>query len=154
VILVDTLEDVSGPPISPFLNRYLLRTVHTDVVASKPMCITYTKLCRIIVVGIIRVHPSEHWRATRLHLRSGRIGGSCKLPGFFLKYWNDNADQAAAAMSSMSPRQVKKIDEAFASADPDRLANSETFRAMVADVDLSGAQAFRATGPGSKNGPG
>jgi hypothetical protein len=154
VILVDTLEDVSGPPISPFLNRYFLRAVHTDVVTSKPLCITYTKLCRVIVVGIIRVHPSERWRWTRLHLCSGRIGGSGRLPGLFPRYWNDKANQVAAAMSSLSPRQLEKIDEVFANCDPDLLAQSETFRAMVADVDFSGENAFRATGPGSKDGAG
>jgi len=38
----------------------------------------------------------------------------------------------------------------FANFDPDELANSETFRAMVADVDFSGEEAFRATSGGSK----
>jgi hypothetical protein len=57
-------------------------------------------------------------------------------------------------MSSLSPRQLEKIDEVFANCDPDLLAQSETFRAMVADVDFSGENAFRATGPGSKDGAG
>ena len=68
-----------------------------------------------------------------------------------MHYWNDKANQVAASLASMSTRQVDKIDEVFASTDPDQLANSETFRAMNADVQFSGDQAFRVTGRGPKD---
>ena len=86
-----------------------------------------------------------------MHLRSGRIGGSCRIPELLMHYWNDKANQVAASLASMSTRQVDRIDEVFASTDPDQLANSETFRAMNADVQFSGDQAFRVTGRGPKD---
>jgi hypothetical protein len=47
---------------------------------------------------------------------------------------------------SLSTRQREKVDDVFRSAAPDALVASEAFRAMRADVALSGRQAFAATG--------
>ena len=151
VLLVDTVEESSGPPISPFLNRYFLRTIQTDLVTSKSMCFTYAKLCRVVIIGFVRMKAPQYWKGTKLHLRTGKIGGDCRIPELLMHYWNDKANQVAAAMASMSPRQVDKIDLVFANTDPDRMAESETFRAMSADVRFSGDEAFRATGRGPKD---
>jgi hypothetical protein len=58
---------------------------------------------------------------------------------------HEKADQVAAAMMSLSPRQLEKIDEVIANSDPDLFAQSETFRAMAADANFSGERAFRPT---------
>lgn len=146
VILVDTLANSSTAPVSPFLNRYFLRTMQLDIVASKSMCFTYAKLCRVIIIGFIRVEAPRRWKGTKLHVRSGFIGGDCEVPQLLFTYWNDKANQTAAALASLSEKQQKKLDEMFANADLDALAESEVLRAMHADVQFSGDLAFSSTG--------
>ncbi len=146
VLLVDALSDASDTPVSPFLNRYLLRTVAFDLVCSRRLCFTYAKLCRILVIGIIRMDSREFGRTTRVSVRSGQFGGDFEIPEGLLHYWNTKADQAASALASLSEKQVNQIDYLFANTDPDLLANSEVFRAMSADVWFSGDAAFRSTG--------
>jgi hypothetical protein len=51
---LDVIEDHSADHVSPFLNRYLLRAMHTDVITSKARTVVYVKLCRILIFGFVR----------------------------------------------------------------------------------------------------
>ena len=53
----------------------------------------------------------------------------------------DRATNMQALQDSLSDKQKSKIGEAIAT-DPDRVANSESFRAMECDVRLFGRSAF------------
>lgn len=149
VLVVDALAK-SSAPVSPFLNRYLLRTIQSDLITSKSLCITYTKLCKVIIIGFIRVSSPQKWKGTKLHVNHGVIGGDCEISDTLLSYWNDKADQAAAALAAMSESQKSKVDQVFTNNTPNELAESEVFRAMCADVDFSGDRAFAVTGRSRK----
>jgi hypothetical protein len=147
VIHVDAAMCVSGDPVSPFLNRYFLRVVQTDVLASSTMCFTYSKLARLLIIGFLRVSDAPRWRQTKLHPRAGLLGAQdCEIPEPLFRYWNEKADQVARKFATMSPRQVQRLDQMFAATGKDKLASSEVFRAMRADVTLAGRDAFRVTG--------
>src|SRR5690606_23829247 len=135
-----------GPRVSPFLSRYLMRAAHGDIITSESDCFVYTKLCRIVIIGLVRSERRSDWHRSKLHLKSGHIGGSVDVPGGLFEYWNEKADQSGKAMASLSPQQKKKIAEALAGADPDWLRESEVFRAMRNDVLLSGRDAFKISG--------
>jgi hypothetical protein len=149
---LDAATDVGGRVVSPFLNRYLLRTWDLDVVTSAEGCFTYAKLGRVVVFGFIRVLRPRRWKGTNLHVREGVLWGvDCSLPGFLPHYWNDRADLLGRTLNGLSRRQQSKVDQVFRSTTIDDLAGSDAFRAMSSDVFLSGAAAFR-TMPGDAEG--
>jgi len=66
------------------------------------------------------------------------------LPKYIAKYFNEQANKAAEALASVSPRQSQIIHQAMLE-NADELANSELFRAMQYDVLYSGENAFKVT---------
>lgn len=145
VLFLDAPAKVTGPA-SPFLSRYLTRAVALDLLTSKSTCLTYAKLCRVVVFGFVREPLAKKWRGTKLHVRKGLMGGTAHVPAGILHYFNAKADDAGASAAKMSPRQKAKVDEVFRKTPLDRLAASEAFRAVRADVALSGREAFASTG--------
>ncbi|WP_437720967.1 hypothetical protein [Sorangium sp. So ce861] len=154
IIVVDAPTSVSSDEVSPFISRYMARTVHSDIVRSTSACFTYTKLCRLVVIGFLRVDHAREWDGTRITSR-GKIGGAVRyrVPEILFGYWNDKANQAAQALSSMSPKQRDKINELIQNADPGLLTETDLFRAIQADVELSGGRAFEVTAPSGITAP-
>jgi hypothetical protein len=144
---LDAIVDYSGPTISPFFNRYLLRSVHMDVLASETSAIVYSKLCRLIVFGFIREDNPEYWRGMKLHCEGGTIEPrDYLLPKQIADYMDQKANQTARIFSSLSPRQKRKTRKLI-NEHLDEIAGSETFRAMYYDVAHSGRTAFEVTEP-------
>jgi len=147
---LDGIADYSGPPISPFFNRYLLRSVHMDVLASETSAIVYSKLCRLIVFGFIKEDNPEYWGGMKLQSERGTIESrDYLLPKQIADYMNQKANQTAGIFSSLSPRQILKTRKLI-SEHLDETADSETFRAMYYDVAHSGRKAFEVTDPANK----
>ena len=141
IVVVDAPDKVSGK-VSPYLSRYLVRGIASDIVTSKGSCFTYTKLCRVIVLGFIRGASRKDWNDTKVHVKRGTLGGSCAVPRGFVEYLNEKADEIGHALGSVSPRQQNKINQLFKGSTREQLASSEVLRALSADVRLSGRKAF------------
>ena len=140
---LDVIEEHTAGHVSPFLNRYLLRTVHTDVIASKSWTVVYTKLCRILIFGFISVDDPSGWKGMKLHVRSGVIEPTdYMIPAGIMKYINDKADEVKNALNSLSPKQDQIVSKSIQE-NLDRIANSESFRAMSYDIAHSGKAAFK-----------
>jgi len=135
-------EHQGGGAISPFLNRYMLRNVHIDVLASKSSIYVYSKLCRVILFGRIYEKHTDAWKGMQLKSSRGDIRPrNYYIPGEIAEYMNHKADEAMKALDSLSPRQQRIVDESFKK-NVDVIANSEVFRAMQYDVLHSGKNAF------------
>jgi hypothetical protein len=145
-IALDCVGRTTMPGLSPFANRYLLRAVGLDVVRGGSDVFVYAKLCRILLIGFVSVDRTADWEGGKLSPRSGTIGGSMDyvLPHSLFTYINNQADNAARALSKLSPPQRTLADAAIA-ANAGKLPNSDLLRAIEADVKLSGRAAFRVT---------
>lgn len=146
-IPLDIVSGNVGSDVSPFLNRYLLRSADAEVIAGAKNVLVYSKLCRILLVGHVVVENQRHWRASRLSVVQGTFG---RDPGHYLpyglqQYMNQRAMRCAEALASQSANQKAKL-RARLEADLSRFAGSEVFRAMRADVARSGSDAFAVTG--------
>jgi hypothetical protein len=142
---VDVIESHTARNVSPFLNRYMLRNVHMDVICSKSSAIVYTKLCRLILFGFIQEENRRYWKGTKLHVKTGVIKPrEYSLPGSIVEYMNDKANQSAKVLASLSPKQKGNIRKIFRE-QADEIASSEVFRAMRYDVVQSGKAAFKIT---------
>ena len=142
LIPVDVIEDVQGLEISPFLNRYFLRSVHFDVIATKQSAYIYSKMCRVIIFGRIQEKRRKEWKGSQIKLRKGSIEPrDYHVPPGIFEYWNLKADEAKKALDSMSSRQQEKLSR-YVEANIDRFSDSEVRRAIEYDIYHSGRKAF------------
>ena len=140
---LDVIEQHSSGNVSPFLNRYLLRAIHTDVLATQTSALVYTKLCRVLIVGFIHEDNPFGWKGTKMHVNRGVISPRDYLvPAALFDYINDKASQAKKALDSLSPNQDQKVAK-FIRENLDSIGDSEIFRAMSYDVHHSGKAAFK-----------
>ncbi len=140
---VDVIQSYSGSAISPFLNRYLLRSIHMSVICSNTSAIVYTKMGHLILFGFIQEDTSKRWKGTKLHVNKGLVmRGDYRLPQNIADYWNEQANEGAKALASISPRQKQIVQESIQE-NADELANSELFRAIKYDYYHSGKNAFK-----------
>jgi hypothetical protein len=140
---VDVIENATVSELSPYINRYLLRSVHMDVIASQRDAFVYTKLGRIILFGFIHESHRHDWRGTELHVGHDKIKPrDYYIPGWVSNYINNKASHVMEVMRNISPRQRESIEEMI-DEHIDEIAASEGFRAMEYDVMLSGNKAFR-----------
>ncbi len=145
LIIVDAIKSYTGPKISPFLNRYLLRSIHMDVIRSQKTALTYTKMGHFILLGFIQMNHANRWKGTKLHVNNGTLSpGHFSIPENIMEYINYKANESAKALATISPKQNELIQKAVVS-DPDRTAKSEIFKAMQCDVFHSGKEAFIVT---------
>lgn len=139
---VDVLESYSGPKISPFLNRYMIRDIHLDLIFTRDSIYIYTKMCRLTLFGRIQEEHPEEWQGMQLGLRGDIRPRTYRIPAGIAAYWNRKADEVKKALESMSPRQ-QAIAKASFYKNVDKIANSEIFRAMQHDFFHSGIEAFK-----------
>ncbi|MBI5020364.1 MAG: hypothetical protein HZB59_02915 [Ignavibacteriales bacterium] len=144
LLLLDTVENHTASDTSPFLNRYFLRTIHMDLLTTDTSIMIYTKMCRIIIFGFIRQNNSNRWKGTKLHINHGTIVPRTRyiIPAGLAAYFNEKADEAKAALNSLSPNQERKVENAIKQ-NLDGIANSEIFRAIASDFAQSGTKAFK-----------
>jgi len=142
---LDVIEEHSADHVSPFLNRYLLRAIHTDVITSESRTLVYVKLCRILIFGFVREDDPAQWKGTKLHVRKGIVEPTdYRIPAELMRYMNDKADAVKHALNSLSPKQDEIVSKSIKE-NLDKIANSETFRAMSYDLKHSGKAAFKPT---------
>lgn len=139
MILVDEIARHTGGDLPPTINRYLLRTVDIDVAGSTKESLVYVKLPHVIVLGIIRVPKIDQWVGTKIHVKKGFVGPARTVVSATLfNFIVDRANGAAATMKNgISEIQRKKIDASFAAKEAE-FPDTGTFKAMAADIRLSG----------------
>jgi hypothetical protein len=127
---------------APNMNRYYLRSVEVDVACNVNSAFVYAKLCRLLLVGFIQMPNASKWEGTKIGYSSGTIRPRhYKVPAEFGKFLIERAKNMANVHARMSLRQKAKLHEAMYS-NADTIAQSESFRAMMYDVDLFGSSAF------------
>jgi hypothetical protein len=141
---VNVIKNSSSSRISPFINRYLQRSIAFDVIRAGGSIVVFTKMGHLMLFGCVQ-HAHHHiWKGTKMHLNKGKIfpAGDFVVPGFLLTYFNNKADENAKLMDSVSPKQQEVIRKAFMD-NIEGMADSDVFKALEYDVNLSGEEAFK-----------
>lgn len=141
---LDVIEKHTLPDISPFINRYLLRSAHADVIGYGKSLLVFTKMFRIVIFGFIDVKKPRHWKKTRLREKGGTLGGPgvhYSLSQPIIQFMNNKAQEAMNSQSQLSRKQREKINELFAKAG-NAIRDSEVGRAMSYDIAHFGSEAF------------
>jgi len=143
------LVESTGRALSPYFNRYTLRSIDMDVVADElgTQAHVYSKMCRFLLIGFIHEPRPTRWRGTMIHVRRGLMGGRrYMVPDWLPDHMSTRATMSARALSTLSPKQTAKIKEVFRTR-PEEIARSEVAKAMEHDIRLSGRKAFTITRP-------
>lgn len=140
---LDAIESFNHSDMPPNINRYILRTVDIDAVWGGENAFIYSKLGRFVIVGFVNMQRPLQWQGTKIHVRHGVLmPQTYRLPVQFGEYLMGQARKAAEVQSRISDRQNKRIEESLWK-NIDKVANSESFRAMEHDVRLFGKDAFK-----------
>jgi hypothetical protein len=141
VLPVDIVDNVDSS-LSPNFNRYLARGIDLDLVRSKSTNFTYTKIGRFIIVGFIRGRNPQKWKGTLVDATQGVIKPrSFGVPRELLDYVDGKARLMHSSLAQLSPKQQQKVNENFKN-NVSEFVKSDAFRAMNADVEMFGSEAF------------
>lgn len=135
--------DKTNANFPPNLNRYLLRSMHMDVLDDGGQLLVFTKFPRFIILCLAGHSQAKQMRASRVAINGGRIQPrSYYWPPGFAEYLCGQAEKISKMYSDISPSQRAMIDKALAD-DPERVASSDTIAALRYDIDMFGDKAFR-----------
>jgi hypothetical protein len=141
VLPMDIVAETNGR-LPPNFNRYIARSIDSDLCESPSFSFVYSKLGRFIILGFITEPTTKHWVGGKVHATEGAIEPRRYiLPSSFGDYLMTRARVADDALSSVTDRQYQKIQDSLL-ANADRFARSDSFSAMEADIRLFGDAAF------------
>lgn len=150
IIPLDAIESYTGGEMPANINRYILRTVDIDTVWGGNSAFVYSKLERFVILGFIEMPKPRQWEGSKVHVKHGVVGPkNYTIPAQFGEYFMGKAKRMSEVQAKISDKQNEKITDTFKK-NIDKLANSESFRAMENDVRLFGDKAFRKDSEDSK----
>jgi hypothetical protein len=137
--LIDKHND---PKMPSNFNRYISRSVDIDVACSKTTAFVYAKMCRILLIGFIEMDHRERWRHTMVHVNHGILEKRhYKVPMIVSDFMYYKARRLQEVQKKISGRQWKQIGQDYEKK-PDKIKNSEMFKAITQDFILFGEEAF------------
>lgn len=121
--------------------RYLMRAVEIERLWGNDSAFTFAKLGRVILIGFIYEPQVSLWKGTKVNTEKGIIA-PCRLelPDWLLKDLTGRANRLAQLQTQISPKQHAIIDCTL-KANPQKVMQSETLRALMADYRLRGNSA-------------
>jgi hypothetical protein len=137
-LILGPLKSTTAPNMPANMNRYLCRSVEVAFGYSDRLFFTFAKLCQIVLLGFVEMDYPHRWKGTRIRVRKGCFGSRfVSVPGSIMGFLYKRAENMRRLDQSISPRQLGRIDEAYAE-DPQRVDASETVRAAIRDAEMFG----------------
>jgi hypothetical protein len=141
MLIFDIAEESTVPDLPVNFNRYMTGAITFDIVGSERSMMTFAKLGRFVIFGMVQKGPGT-WEGTKVHVKNGVLKpAKLVVPAGIADLLREKASYAISAMSSISPTQKAKIDANFR-LNVDAYLESDHFRAMQADYDMFGGDAF------------
>jgi hypothetical protein len=114
--------------------------VTLDIVGSERSLMTFAKLGRFMIFGLIQKGPNE-WVGTKVHVKHGLLKpDKFIIPAGLLDLFRERAKNVDAKMSNISPVQRAKIDKHIID-NLDAFAKSDQFASIKADALMFGEHA-------------
>lgn len=141
ILVCDAIGSMKDQEFPPNLNRFIQRSFAFDAVRSSDTCFILTKMGKFINLGFIKLNPNE-WEGTRILANGGTIGSQdYTVPAPLGTYLAEKARRVSALNQSVPAPQRQKLNE-FVARNPERVANSGTFKAMLWDLRRFGRAAL------------
>ncbi len=140
LLIFDFVEKTSFDDLPNNFNRFMTGAVTLDIVGSDESLMTFAKMGRFMIFGIIQKGPNR-WQGTKLRVRNGLLKpGKVVLPAGLIDLFRQKANFVSAAMAEMSDTQRAKIEKGVQE-NLDEFAASDQFAAIMADADMFGVGA-------------
>jgi hypothetical protein len=144
ILPLEGIESHNHPSMPTGINRYLMRTIDTDMAHGRRTAFVYSKLGRFIILGFLCMDDPKQWKGTKVHVNNGLLyPRSYTLPASFMNFVFSKARKLAQFRSTISTRQKEKIQETFQKRMPE-LEQTDDLVAMSHDIRLFGEDAFEA----------
>lgn len=141
LLVFDRIESTTVPDLPPNMNRFMTGAVTLDLVGSERSLMTFAKLGRFMVFGIIQKGPNR-WEGTKVHVKDGVYQPrKVVIPAGLLDLFKEKAAHAASALDAISPSQKDKID-AHVLGNLDSFIESDQFASILADAEMFGEKAI------------
>lgn len=143
LLIFDLIDSTTVPDLPSNINRFMMGTVSLDIIGSEHSLMTFAKLGRFMIFGMIQKGQSR-WDGTKVHVKQGLLKpGKFTIPSGLIHYIRRNATLTALALELISDIQRQKIEKNL-SANTDAFLASEQFKSIAADVSMFGNRAFTA----------
>jgi hypothetical protein len=140
ILIFDTIESTSVTDLPTNFNSFMTGGVTLDIVGSKNSLMTFAKLGRFIIFGMIQ-KGNGPWEGTKVHVRQGLLKpGKVSFPAGVLDLFREKSQHAANAFANISSVQRRKINENILD-NIDAFAGSDQFAAIMADALMFGEDA-------------
>jgi hypothetical protein len=140
LLIFDIVESTSVSDLPTNFNRFMTGAVTLDIVGSERSVMTFAKLGRFMIFGIIQKGPNQ-WDGTKVHVKHGLLKpDKFTIPAGMLDLFKEKAENAATTMSNISRVQRAKIDKHILD-NLDAFAESDQFASIRADALMFGQHA-------------
>ena len=101
LLIFDIVESTSISDLPTNFNRFMTGEVTLDIVGSKRSLMTFAKLGRFMIFGMIQKVPNQ-WDGTKVHVKNGLLKpDKFTIPAGLLDLFRQKAEVSAAAMSNI-----------------------------------------------------
>lgn len=140
LLIFDVIENTTIKDLPSNINRFMTGAITLDIVGSDRSLMTYAKLGRFNIFGIIQKGPNK-WEGTKVHVREGIVKPDrFIIPAGLLDLFREKAKLTADGMDAMSHTQRSKVRQ-HVDGDLDRFTSSDQFRSIMADAEMFGIDA-------------
>jgi hypothetical protein len=140
LLIFDVIGETTVRDLPSNINRFMTGAITLDIVGSPRSLMTYAKLGRFNIFGIIQRGPNR-WEGTKVHVREGIIKpGRFVVPAGLLDLFREKAKLTADGFDAMSPTQREKVRQ-HVDGNLDQFMASDQFRSMMADAEMFGRKA-------------
>lgn len=140
LLIFDEISETSICDLPTNINRFLMGGVTLDIVGSGRSLMTFAKMGRFMLFGIIQ-KGSGSWEGTKIRVRHGVLRPDrFTIPVGVLDLIREKAAHFSSAMERLSLQQRSKIDQ-HVQGNIDAFAKSEQFSSILADARMFGKDA-------------
>lgn len=140
LLIFDFVKETSINDLPKNFNRFMTGAVTLDIVGSDRSLMTFAKMGRFMIFGIIQKGPNR-WEGTKLHVRDGLLKpDKFVILAGLIDLFRQKASIVSSAMAEVSDKQLAKIDKRVRE-NLDAFSVSDQFAAIMADADMFGVDA-------------
>jgi len=140
LLIFDVIEDTTVPNLPTNVNRFMTGAVTLDIVGSERSLMTFAKLGRFTIFGIIQKGPGQ-WEGTKVHVKHGLLKpGKLVVPAGLIHLFREKAALASGAMAAVSQAQRAKVNKHILD-NLEAFAASDQFASIAADARIFGEDA-------------
>lgn len=139
LLIFENVSSTSIPDLPSNFNRFMTGAITLDIVGSDQSIMTYAKMGRFNLFGIIQKGSNE-WEGTKVHVKQGLLKpDTFTIPIGLLDLFREKAQIFSSGMSKMSLVQKEKVERHILD-NMEKYTKSDQFASIEADIAMFGKE--------------